>query len=69
MSSILKPFASFLVLSFIFFGCSSSEDEGSESPTSPSVTIPLDVYKKVYGTTSEITIQSGYVYILSLIHI
>jgi len=64
MKKLLNPFVFCLGLSFLFFGCSSSEDEeGSGSNAAPSITIPIEVYKKVYGTTSEITIQAGYVYI------
>ncbi len=63
MKKLLNPFVFCLGLSFLFFGCSSSDEEGNGSNAAPSITIPLEVYKKVYGTTSEITIQAGYVYI------
>ena len=49
---------------FLFcLGCSGSNEESEEAGSEPGITIPLEVYKKVYGTTSDITISGGYVYI------
>ena len=59
------PNLMFLLGIFIFsFGCSSSEsEESSKIDSEPGVTIPLEVYKKIYQTTSDISISGGYVYI------
>jgi|TARA_B110000914_G_scaffold132444_1_gene115755 hypothetical protein len=64
MNLFLRNSSFFICLIALFASCSDSkggENSGLEPP--PSVTIPLEVYKKVYGVTSEITIENGYVYI------
>ena len=50
---------------FVFsFGCSSSEsEESTKTDSEPGITIPIEVYKKIYLTTSDISISGGYVYI------
>ena len=59
-----KNFFSLFVFISFFFGCSDSSDSGAEEKEAePAITISLDIYKKVYGTTSEITISGGYAYI------
>ena len=64
MKFFIKTSLCLIAVLLVLLGCSSSDDDGDGgSSASPSVTIPLEVYKKVYGTTSEITIQAGYVYI------
>ena len=61
--SLKKLICLFVFISFLA-GCSSSADNDVEEKESePSITISLDIYKKIYGTTSEITISEGYVYI------
>ena len=64
MKRPFKTFARLFVFVSFFLGCSASNDNDAEEKESePSITISLDIYKKVYGTTSEITISDGYVYI------
>jgi hypothetical protein len=62
MKNNFRFFISSICLIVLFFGCSDSEEEALNE-NSNSVTIPLEIYKKVYGITSEITISGGYVYI------
>ena len=62
MKNNFKFFISSICFIVLFFGCSDSKEEASSENTN-SVAIPLEIYKKVYGITSEITISSGYVYI------
>ena len=64
MKNILINFIYTLGLILVCFGCSGSDDVAvAEKEPEASITIPLEVYKKVYGVTSEITISGGYVYI------
>ena len=62
MKNNFKFFISSICLIVLFFGCSDSEEEALNENIN-SVTIPLEIYKKVYGITSEITISGGSVYI------
>lgn len=47
---------------FLVFSCA-KEAADEPSPINDDVTIPLSVYEKIYGVTSQIYIQNGYVYI------
>ena len=62
MYNYFKFFVASVCLIVFLFGCSDSEEETLNENTN-SVTIPLEIYKKVYGVTSEVTISGSYVYI------
>ena len=54
-----------LTLFFLFFisSCNDNNDCCPDLPENDDVIIPLSVYEKVYGVTSQIYIQGEYVYI------
>ena len=59
----MKPYY-FLTIVFLIFSC----NDGDESQTyndsnTDGITIPLNIYQKIYKTTSDIYIQGDYVYI------
>ena len=62
MKNSFKFFISSICLIVLLFGCSDSEEETLNENT-PAIAIPLEIYKKVYGVTSDITISGGFVYI------
>ena len=51
-----------VLISFFIFSCA-KESADQPAPINDDVTIPLSIYEKVYGVTSQIYIQNGYVYI------
>ena len=54
----------FILLSlFVLISCSDENDCCPNEPADDNVAIPLSVYEKVYGVTSQIYIQGNYVYI------
>ena len=63
MKNSLKKFLFSFVVIFLFINCSGSDEVVAENEKTTNVTIPLDLYKKIYGVTSEISISGGYVYI------
>ena len=63
MKNTFTVFISCFCLLFLFSRCSDSSEEAGDLEHLPSITIPLDVYKQVYGVTSDITIEGGFVYI------
>ena len=53
-----------ITLISVYFSCSDSESQNEEENNSDDqITIPIDIYKKIYGITSEITISDGFVFI------
>ena len=56
----MKKFCFFI---FLFVACDAPKDVPSSEPVADDVVIPLSIYEKVYGVTSQIYIQDGYVYI------
>jgi hypothetical protein len=50
-------------LILVLCSCSGSNESSAEEVVDPTITIPLEIYKKIYGTTSQITISGSYVYI------
>ena len=54
----------FLLILISFFTLSCAKESADQPvPINDDVTIPLSIYEKVYGVTSQIYIQNGYVYI------
>ncbi len=58
----MKKILCFILLSFLFVSCSKDEVTQEQNPNE-SITIPLSIYQKIYGVTSEIYIENGFVYI------
>ena len=57
-----------LVICFMLFSFFSCEDNNTSENkeiigSSPDITIPLSIYKKLYGVTSDVYIENGYTYI------
>ena len=62
----MKNFLSLFLVStiLVLWSCSSSENQTEEENNSSNeISVPIDIYKKIYGVTSEITISDGFVYI------
>ena len=50
-----------VVAAFLFLGCDSNDDDVQDNELD--ITIPLNIYQKIYKTTSDIYIENGFVYI------
>ena len=59
----MKRFYFFMFFLITIVSCSDEKDCCPTGPIEDDVVIPLSIYEKVYGVTSQIFIQDGYVYI------